>query len=108
MYETMINFYKKFSDFKEKVKMSNNNVESAPLRQPIIDSWCRTKDDEEVKFTFAWTIENFSKCQQQTGVSMSLPWSQACYATFVAWCMKKENRSSSITVYESKIKKIRA
>ena len=39
-----------------------------------------------------------SKCQQQTGVSMSLPWSQACYATFVAGCMKKENRSSSITV----------
>ena len=51
-------------------------------------------------------LNMISKCQQQTGVSMSLPWSQACYATFVAWCMKKENRSSSITVYESKIKKI--
>ena len=55
-------FLKKFSDFNENVKMSDNNVESAPLRQPLIDSWCRTKDDEEVKFTFAWTIEKFSKC----------------------------------------------
>ena len=71
MYETMINFYKKFSDFKEKVKMSNNNGDSVPLRQPIVDSWCRTKDDEEVSFKFAWTIENFSKCQQQTGEFLS-------------------------------------
>ena len=39
-------------------------------------------------------------------VHMSLHWSQACYTIFMGWCMKKENRSSSITVYEAKIKKI--
>ena len=47
-----------------------------------------------------------SRCQQETGVSLSLPWSQAAYATFVAWCMKRENKSSSISVYESKIRKL--
>ena len=57
-------FLKNFSDFNENVKMSNNNGDSAPLRQPIIDSWCRTKDDEEVKFTFAWMIEKFSEYQE--------------------------------------------
>ena len=47
-----------------------------------------------------------SRCQQETGVSLSLPWSQTAYATFVAWCMRRENKSSSISVYESKIKKL--
>ena len=39
-------------------KMANHNV-----KMPRIDSWCRTRAaaGEEVKFTFAWTIERFSE-----------------------------------------------
>ena len=36
--------------------MANDNV-----KMPRIDSWCRTRAGEEVKFTFAWTIERFSE-----------------------------------------------
>ena len=43
---------------KKSDKMANYNV-----KMPRIDSWCRTRAaaGEEVKFTFAWTIERFSE-----------------------------------------------
>ena len=39
--------------------MSNNNI------PPNIDSWCRTKSGEEINFSFAWTIENFSQRKEK-------------------------------------------
>ena len=48
--------------------MSINNVEMVDtLIQPPVDSWCRTKDGEEVKFRFAWTIEKFSERPEKQG-----------------------------------------
>ena len=45
--------------------MANHNV-----KMPWIDSWCRTKAGEEVKFTFAWTIERFSERPEEKGHSL--------------------------------------
>jgi len=46
----------------------NSQEEDAPIRPPIeSDSWCRTKTTEDVKNTFAWTIERFSDRQEQNG-----------------------------------------
>jgi len=47
--------------------MSNNNSEEedTPIQPPIdSESWCRTKISEDVKHTFAWTIERFSERQE--------------------------------------------
>jgi len=46
--------------------MSNNSEEEESPIQPPIDSesWCRTKVSEDVKHTFAWTIEKFSERQE--------------------------------------------
>jgi len=39
--------------------------EEAPIQPPIdSESWCRTKVSEDVKHTFAWTIERFSERQE--------------------------------------------
>jgi len=39
--------------------------EEAPIQPPIdSESWCRTKISEDVKHTFAWTIERFSERQE--------------------------------------------
>ena len=46
------------------------------------------------------------KCQGETGVCLNLPWSETAHATFIAWCLKREVRSSTIEVYKSKIRKI--
>ena len=46
------------------------------------------------------------KCELQTGVSMSLPWSETTHATFIGWCLKREMRSSTLEVYKSKVRKI--
>ena len=46
--------------------MANNNVENAEL---VVDSWCKTKGGEEVKFKFAWTIERFSTRSEENGES---------------------------------------
>ena len=46
------------------------------------------------------------KCQQETSVPMSLPWSERTEATFVAWCLKRGIRSSTLEVYKSKVRKI--
>jgi len=45
---------------------SQEEDEEGPLLQPPIDteSWCRTKSLEDVKHTFAWTIERFSERQE--------------------------------------------
>lgn len=48
--------------------MSNNHSEEEenPIHPPIdSESWCRTKVSEDVKHTFAWTIERFSERQEQ-------------------------------------------
>jgi len=48
--------------------MSNNHSEEEenPIQPPIdSESWCRTKVSEDVKHTFAWTIERFSERQEQ-------------------------------------------
>ena len=47
-----------------------------------------------------------AKCQQQTGVKLELPWSETAHATFIAWNLKREVRSSTLEVYLSKIRKI--
>jgi len=47
--------------------LSNNNSEEeeTPIQPPIdSESWCRTKISEDVKHTFAWTIERFSERQE--------------------------------------------
>ena len=46
------------------------------------------------------------KCQLETGVNLDLPWSETAHATFIAWCLKRETRSTTIEVYKSKIRKI--
>jgi len=39
--------------------------EGPPLQPPIdTESWCRTKVNDDVKHTFAWTIERFSERQE--------------------------------------------
>jgi len=46
----------------------NSQEEEPPIRPPIdSESWCRTKTSEDVKHTFAWTIERFSDRQEQNG-----------------------------------------
>ena len=42
----------------------------------------------------------------ESGVCLNLPWSETAHATFIAWCLKREVRSSTIEVYKSKIRKI--
>ena len=46
--------------------MSNNN-DGCELS---LESWCRTKEGEEVKFNFAWTIKNFSTRPENPGESL--------------------------------------
>ncbi|XP_023324804.1 speckle-type POZ protein B-like [Eurytemora carolleeae] len=46
----------------------NNDDEETPIRPPIdSESWCRTKTSEDVKHTFAWTIERFSERPETNG-----------------------------------------
>ena len=41
--------------------MSNKHENLVPSS---IDSWCKTKCGDEVKFRYAWTIEKFIDCCQ--------------------------------------------
>jgi speckle-type POZ protein len=46
----------------------NNDDEDTPIHPPIdSESWCRTKTSEDVKHTFAWTIERFSERPETNG-----------------------------------------
>ena len=45
----------------------SNNDDGCELS---LESWCRTKEGEEVKFNFAWTIKNFSTRPENPGESL--------------------------------------
>ena len=45
----------------------SNNEENLSSNSDSFDSWCRTNGDEEVKYSFRWTIERFSKRQEENG-----------------------------------------
>ena len=47
--------------------MSNNNEESSIIIPNSFDSWCKTEGSEEVKFTFGWTIKDFSERSEENG-----------------------------------------
>jgi len=47
---------------------SDSQEDDSPICPPIdSESWCRTKTSEDVKHTFAWTIERFSDRQEANG-----------------------------------------
>jgi len=47
---------------------TDSQEEEPPICPPIdSESWCRTKVSEDVKHTFAWTIERFSERQEANG-----------------------------------------
>lgn len=46
-------------------RRESQGEEESPIQPPIdSESWCRTKISEDVKHTFAWTIERFSERQE--------------------------------------------
>ena len=46
------------------------------------------------------------KCERETGISLSLPWSPTAMAMFVGWNIQLDKRDLTIKVYISKLPKI--